>query len=123
MSAHCCHQRRFDNSLTLVPFQKDWAGSRFRPCGYRLPLGIETESSQSITVALAPGHRRDAGLLAVLPLRLRWLLGRRLTGLVADCGFTRQALIVTLQASGVLFIHGFVRSAPVRRRSATLIAQ
>ena len=50
-------------------------------------------------------------------------IGRRLAGLVGDCGFTSRAAVAALLASGVPFILGFARSAPIRARLASLRAQ
>ncbi len=105
-------------------FQKGWAGAQGRRLrGYRLYLAIDTDTGQVITYALARGGRRDHQLLAVLTRRVRALLGRRLAGVVADCGFTSRPAVAALAATGVPFILGFARSAPIRRRLAMLSGQ
>ena len=105
-------------------FQKGWSGSRSRRLrGYRLYLVVDTVTGQVITFLLARGRMRDARLIAPLARRLRQLLGRRLAGGVADCGFTSRASIAALSATGVPFILGFARSAPIKRRLAGLSAQ
>jgi hypothetical protein len=98
-------------------FQKGWSGSRSRRLrGYRLYLAVDTDTGQSITVLLARGRMRDARLIALLARRLRTLLGQRLAGVVADCGFTSRASVAALADSGVPFLLGFARSAPIKRR-------
>lgn len=105
-------------------FQKGWSGSYGRSLrGYRLFLAVDTDTGQILTYVLARGRTRDADLLAVLARRCRHLLGRRLAGVVADCGFTSHASVARLAATGVPFILGFARSAPIRARLATLSAQ
>ena len=105
-------------------FQKGWSGSHGRRLrGYRLYLAVDTDTGQIITFLLARGRMRDARLIALLARRLRGLLGRRLAGLVADCGFTSRASLAALAATGVPFILGFARSAPIRRRLADLSPQ
>ena len=105
-------------------FQKGWSGTHSRRLrGYRLYLAVDTTTGQIITFLLARGRMRDARLIALLARRLRQLLGRRLAGLVADCGFTSRAAIAALVATRVPFILGFARSAPIKRRLATLSPQ
>lgn len=105
-------------------FQKGWSGSHSRRLrGYRLYLAVDTTTGQVITFVLARGRMRDARLIALFARRLRRLLGRRLAGLVADCGFTSRASVATLAATGVPFILGFARTAPVKRRLAALRPQ
>ena len=57
-----------------------------RPVGYHLFLALDTDTGQVITFALADGRTRDTELIAILTCHLRRLLGRRLAGVVADCG-------------------------------------
>ena len=105
-------------------FPKGWSGSHSRRLrGYRLYLAVDTDTGQIITFVLARGRMRDARLIALLARRLRSLLGRQLAGVVADCGFTSRASVAALIATGVPFILGFARSAPIKRRLAALSLQ
>jgi hypothetical protein len=105
-------------------FQKGWSGSHSRRLrGYRLVLAIDTETGQTITFALVRGKVRDQVLIALLARRLRQLLGKRLAGIVADCGFTSKRSIPALVDTGVPFILGFARSQPIRARLAALSPQ
>jgi hypothetical protein len=105
-------------------FQKGWSGNHSRRLrGYRLYLAVDADTGQVITFVLARGHARDDRLIAAFARRLRRLLGRRLAGLVADCGFTSRAAVAALLESRVPFILGFARSAPVRARLAGLSGQ
>ncbi len=118
------HQVPYWGRGKLARFQKGWAGAQGRRLrGYRLYLAIDTDTGQVITYALARGGRGDHQLLAVLARRARALLGRRLAGVVADCGFTSRASVAAIAATGVPFILGFARSAPIRRRLAALSGQ
>ena len=118
------HQLPYWGRGKLDRFQKGWAGAQGRRLrGYRLYLAIDTETGQVITYLLARGGRRDHQLLAVLARRVRALLGRRLAGVVADCGFTSRDSVAAMQATGVPFILGFARSAPIRRRLEALSGQ
>lgn len=104
--------------------QKGWSGSHNRRLrGYRLYLAVDTRTGQVITFVLVRGRMRDARLIALLARRLRSLLGRRLAGLVADCGFTSRTSVAALLDTRVPFILGFARSAPIKRRLATLSPQ
>lgn len=115
------HQIPYWGRGKVERFQKGWSGSRSRRLrGYRLYLAVDSETGQVITFLLARGRARDARLLALLAHRLRCLLGRRLAGLVADCGFTSRASVAALVGAGVPFILGFARSAPIRARLAAL---
>jgi hypothetical protein len=108
----------------LDRFEKGWSGSHSRRLrGYRLYLAVDTDTGQVITCLLARGRTRDHRLAALLARRLRRLLGRRLAGLVADCGFTSRAALAALLEAQVPFILGFARSAPVRARLAALSGQ
>jgi hypothetical protein len=91
--------------------------------GYRLYLAVDTDTGQVLTCLLARGRSRDAEYLAVVARRLRCLLGRRLAGVVADCGFTSRAAVAALLAAQVPFILGFARSAPIRARLDALTPQ
>jgi DDE family transposase len=105
-------------------FQKGWSGNHSRRLrGYRLYLAVDTDTGQVLTFLLARGRARDADLIAVVARRLRRLLGRRLAGVVADCGFTSQAAVTALLEAKVPFILGFARSAPIRIRLAGLSGQ
>jgi Transposase DDE domain len=100
---------------------KGWSGSHSRALrGYRLYLAVDTATGQIITFVLLRGNTRDHQVTAVLARRVRALLGRRLAGVVADCGFTSHAAVAALLAARVPFILGFARSAPVRARLARL---
>jgi Transposase DDE domain len=105
-------------------FGKGWAGAQGRRLrGYRLYLAVDTDTGQVITFVLAPGGARDHRLAAALARRVRTLLGRRLAGVVADCGFASRAAAAALVASGVPFILGFARSATIKARLAALSRQ
>jgi hypothetical protein len=105
-------------------FQKGWSGNHSRRLrGYRLYLAVDTDTGQVLTCLLARGRSRDAEYLAVVARRLRCLLGRRLAGVVADCGFTSRAAVAALLAAQVPFILGFARSAPIRARLDALTPQ
>jgi Transposase DDE domain len=118
------HQLPYWGRGKLDRFQKGWAGAQGRPLrGYRLYLAVDTDTGQVVTYLLARGGRRDHQALAVLARRVRALLGRRLAGVVADCGFTSRASVAALAATGIPFILGFARSAPIRRRLAALSGQ
>jgi hypothetical protein len=118
------HQVPYWGRGQLGRFQKGWSGTHSRRLrGYRLYLAVDTETGQIITFLLARGRTRDARVLALLARRLRRLLGRRLAGLVADCGFTSRAAVGALLEAGVPFILGFARSAPIRARLAALSPQ
>jgi hypothetical protein len=118
------HQLPYWGRGKLARFQKGWAGAQGRPLrGYRLYLAVDTDSGQVVTYLLARGGRRDHQVLGVLARRVRALLGRRLAGVVADCGFTSRASVAALAATRVPFILGFTRSAPIRQRLAALSGQ
>ncbi len=118
------HQLPYWGRGKLDRFQKGWAGAQGRPLrGYRLYLAVDTDTGQVITYLRARGGRRDHQVLAVLTRRARALLGRRLAGVLADCGFTSRASVAAMAATGVPFILGFARSAPIRRRLAALSGQ
>src|SRR5688500_17563833 len=105
-------------------FRKGWSGNHARRLrGYRLFLAVEADTGQVITFVLARGDAHDDRLLAVLARRLRALLGRRLAGVVADCGFASRAAVAALLEARVPFILGFARSAPVRARLDALSGQ
>jgi hypothetical protein len=105
-------------------FGKGWAGNHGRRLrGYRLYLAVDTSTGQIITFVLAPGRTRDARMAPVLARRVRHVLGRRLAGVVADCGFTSHYSGAALGASGVPFILGFGRSAAIKARLGTLSRQ
>jgi Transposase DDE domain len=118
------HQVPYWGRGKLARFEKGWSGSHSRRLrGYRLYLAVDTDTGQVITFALTRGRARDARLAAAFARRLRRLLGRRLAGLVADCGFTSRASLAALLATGVPFILGFARSKPIRARLAALSPQ
>ncbi len=118
------HQLPYWGREQTARMQKGWSGGYNRRLrGYRLYLAVDTSTGQIITLLLARGRMRDARLIALLARRLRALLGAKLAGLVADCGFTSRASITALVASGVPFILGFARAAPIKRRLAALSPQ
>jgi hypothetical protein len=105
-------------------FGKGWAGNHGRRVrGDRLYLAVDCATGQVIPFVLAPGRTRDAQMAAVLACRVRRVLGRRLAGVVADCGFTSRPSVAALLASGVPFILGFARSAAIKARLAALSHQ
>ena len=118
------HQVPYWGRGKLAQFQKGWSGSHSRRLrGYRLLLAVDTETGQIITFALARGKVRDQRLIALLTRRLHQLLGKRLAGIVADCGFTSKRSLPALVDTGVPFILGFARSKPIRARLAALSPQ
>jgi hypothetical protein len=105
-------------------FGKGWSGNHNRRLrGHRLFLAVDADTGQVITYLLARGGAHDDRLLAALARRARTLLGRRLAGVVADCGFTSRAAVAALLAARIPFILGFARSAPLRARLAALSGQ
>jgi len=105
-------------------FEKGWSGNHSRRLrGYRLFLAVDADTGQVITYILARGGAQDDRLLAVLARRARALLGRRLAGVVADCGFTSRAAVAALLDAKIPFILGFARSAPIKARLAALSGQ
>jgi hypothetical protein len=118
------HQVPYWGRGKLDAFEKGWSGSHSRRLrGYRLYLAVDRDTGQVITFALPRGRMRDARLAAAFARRLRALLGRRLAGLVADCGFTSRAAVAALLDAGVPFILGCARSQPIRARLAALSPQ
>ncbi len=91
------HQIPYWGRGQLDRFQKGWSGSHSRRLrGYWLYLAVDTETGQIITFLLARGRLRDARLIALLARRVRTILGRRLAGVVGDCGFTSRAALAAL---------------------------
>jgi hypothetical protein len=118
------HQVPYWGRAQRARFGKGWAGNHGRRLrGYRLYLAVDTSTGQVITFVLAPGRTRDARMAAVLARRVRHVLGRRLAGVVADCGFTSHRSVAALVASGVPFILGFGRSAAVKAHLGALSRQ
>jgi Transposase DDE domain len=118
------HQVPYWGRGKLDRFQKGWSGSHSRRLrGYRVYLAVDTNTGQVITFVLARGRARDPRLGPVLARHLQHLLGSKLAGIVADCGFTSHASVAALLDSGVSFILGFARSRPIRARLAELSAQ
>ncbi len=118
------HQLPYWGRAQKERFQKGWSGSHSRRLrGYRLDLAVDTDTGQIITYLLVRGGMTDAQVLVVLARRVRRLLGRRLAGVVADCGFTSRAAVAALADTGIPFILGFARSGPIRARLATLSPQ
>jgi Transposase DDE domain len=105
-------------------FQKGWAGNHGRRLrGYRLYLAVDTATGQILTFVLTSGNTPDSAMAALLARRVRQLLGRQLAGVVADSGFTSHASVAALLKTGVPFILGFGRTAPIRARLAALSGQ
>lgn len=105
-------------------FHKGWSGNHGRALrGYRLFLALDTDTGQVITFVLADGRTRDTEMIAVLVRHLRRVLGRRLAGVVADCGFTSHDSVAALMATKVPFILGFARSKPIKAQLAALSPQ
>jgi len=118
------HQIPYWGRGQLATFAKGWSGNHSRSLrGYRLYLAVDTDTGQVITFLLARGGTRDHRVIALLARRVRRVLGQRLAGVVADCGFTSRPAIAALVATTVPFILGFARSAPVRARLAALSPQ
>ena len=118
------HQVPYWGRGKKVRFHKGWSGNHGRALrGYRLFLALDTDTGQVITYLLADGRTRDTELIAVLARYLRRLLGRRLAGVVADCGFTSHASIAALAATKVPFILGFARTTPVKAMLAAIPPQ
>jgi hypothetical protein len=118
------HQLPYWGRQQTQRLKKGWSGSRSRCLrGYRLYLAVDTETGQVITYLLLRGDTRDAQVTAVLARRVRHLLGRRLAGVVADCGFTSRATLTALLATRIPFILGFARAAPIRQRLRQLTSQ
>jgi hypothetical protein len=104
--------------------KKGWSGNHSRRLrGDRLDVAVDPDTGQVMTFVLALGHTRDHRMAASLARRVRQVLGRRLAGVVAACGFTSHASLAALRATGVPFILGFGRSAAVRAHLATLSPQ
>ena len=76
-----------------------------------------------MTFLLVRGNTRDHQITALLARHVRALLGRRLAGVVADCGFTSRPAVAALLQARIPFILGFARSAPIRARLAALTGQ
>jgi hypothetical protein len=105
-------------------FHKGWSGNHSRALrGYRLFLAIDTATGQVMTFVLADGRTRDAELIAILARHLRRRLGRRLAGIVADCGFTSHASVAALVTTKVPFILGFARTKPIKALLAAIPPQ
>jgi hypothetical protein len=118
------HQIPYWGRGKLTQFQKGWSGSHSRRLrGYRVLLAVDTDTGAIITFCLVRGKTRDGQLIALLARHLHHLLGRRLAGIVADCGFTSRRSVTALVASRVPFILGFARSKPIRVRLAALSPQ
>jgi hypothetical protein len=118
------HQLPYWGRTHLDRLRKGWSGKHNRTLrGYRLYLAVDTDTGQVITFVVLRGDARDHRLTAVLARHLRHLLGRRLAGIVADSGFTSHAAVAALLRARTPFILGFVRSARVRARLATLTGQ
>src|SRR5947209_2066756 len=118
------HQVPYWGRGKLTQFQKGWSGSHSRRLrGYRVLLAVDTDTGAIITFCLVRGKTRDGRLIALVARHLRQLLGSRLAGIVADCGFTSKRSIAALCQTGVPFILGFARSRPIRTRLAGLSPQ
>jgi hypothetical protein len=118
------HQIPYWGRGKLTQFQKGWSGSHSRRLrGYRVLLAVDTDTGAIITFLLVRGKTRDGRLIALVARHLRQLLGSRLAGIVADCGFTSKRSIAALSQTGVPFILGFARSKPIRARLLALSPQ
>jgi hypothetical protein len=118
------HQIPYWGRGKLTQFQKGWSGSHSRRLrGYRVLLAVDTDTGAIITFLLVRGKTRDGRLIALLARHLRGLLGKRLAGIVADCGFTSKRSVAALVESRVPFILGFARSQPIRARLGALSPQ
>jgi Transposase DDE domain len=118
------HQTPYWGRGKKARFHRGWSGNHGRALrGYRLFLAIDTDTGQVITFVLADGRTRDTELIALLARHLRRLLGRRLAGVVADCGFTSHASVAALVATKVPFILGFARSKPIKAVLAAIPPQ
>jgi hypothetical protein len=118
------HQIPYWGRGKLIQFQKGWSGSHSRRLrGYRVLLAVDTDTGAIITFCLVRGKTRDGRLIALVARHLRQLLGSRLAGIVADCGFTSKRSIAALCQTGVPFILGFARSRPIRARLSALSPQ
>jgi len=94
--------------------KKGWSGAHGKRLrGYRLCVVTDTETGQVITFLLARGDARDAAMRAVLTARATALLGQRLAGVVADCGFTSTGSAAAL---GRPLAPAARAAAPPRRR-------
>jgi hypothetical protein len=101
------HQIPSSGRGKLGRFQKGWSGSHSRRLrGYQVRLAVDTDTGQIITCCLVRGKTRDQRLIALVVRHLRHLLGPRLAGIVADCGFTSQRSLAALRQTGVPFILG-----------------
>src|SRR5579884_1989480 len=101
----------------LIQFQKGWSGSHSRRLrGYRVLLAVDTDTGAIITFVLVRGKTRDQHLIAMVARQLKRLLGARLAGIVADCGFTSKRSLAALVQTKVPFILGFARSRLIRAR-------
>jgi hypothetical protein len=115
------HQLPYWGRQRREQLEKGWSGSYGRSLrGYRLFLATDTQTGQIVTFLLARGRTRDSQLLVLLARRARQVVGEAFAGVVADCGFTSRAGVGALQATGIPFILGFARSAPIRRQLAQL---
>jgi len=118
------HQIPYWGRGKLGRFQKGWSGSHSRRLrGYRVLLAVDTDTGQIVTFVLVRGKTRDQRLIAIVARHLKQLLGDRLAGIVADCGFTSKRSLAALRQTGVPFILGFARSRPIRARLAALSPQ
>src|SRR5947209_12542085 len=96
------HQIPYWGRGKLTQFQKGWSGSHSRRLrGYRVLLAVDTDTGAIVTFLLVRGKTRDGRLIALVARHLRQLLGSRLAGIVADCGFTSKRSIAALCQAGV----------------------
>jgi hypothetical protein len=91
--------------------------------GYRRYLAVDTATGQIVTFLLTTGNTPDPAMAALLTRHVRQLLGRQLAGGVADSGCPSRASVAVLLETGVPFILGFSRTAPIRARLAALSGQ
>jgi hypothetical protein len=118
------HQIPYYGRQQRDQFQRGWAGQHGRALrGYRLYLAVDTATGQSITFLLVRGGARDATVGPILARHVRRLLGKRLAGVLGDCGFTTRATLAAMRELGIPFIFGFGRVAQVKARLQALSRQ
>jgi hypothetical protein len=118
------HQMPYYGRLRRDQFLKGWSGNHSRALrGYRLYLAVEVNTGQVVTFLLVRGGAKDARLGPVLAAHVRQLLGRRLAGVVGDCGFSSHGSLVAMRRLRIPFIFGFGRSPQVTARLKALSRQ
>jgi hypothetical protein len=118
------HQMPYYGRLRRDQFLKGWSGNHSRALrGYRLYLAVDVNTGQVVTFMLVRGGAKDARLGPVLAAHLRQLLGRRLAGVVGDCGFSSHGSLAAMRRLRIPFIFGFGRSPQVKARLKALSRQ